>query len=88
VAIRSGIGRRELLGCCRKVLLLATFRGTFSNCFSLVAEVGRSSNKSSSWPSPKLRFRWGCVSFFGGGWRARAEGARSRLTPARLGVSF
>jgi hypothetical protein len=52
VAMRSGIGSREMLGCCRKDLLLETFRGTFSNAFSFVAEVGRSSKESSSWPSP------------------------------------
>lgn len=48
VTMRSGIGRRELLACCRRVLLLATLRGAFSYCFSLVAEVGKSSNRSSS----------------------------------------
>ena len=52
VAILSGMGSLERLGCCRNDLLLATLRGAFSNTFSFVAEVGRSSKESSSWPSP------------------------------------
>jgi hypothetical protein len=89
VAIRSGKGIRALLVWCRKLLLLGTFRGVFSNCFSFVAEVGRSSKPSSSLPTPKTFLGpKGCEIFWGTlGCRARAAEGCSLRIPARLGVS-
>ena len=58
------------------------------NLASLVAEVGRSSNISSSLPSPKKRFRCGLVSvFFAAASRASSRGATSARLEVFEGVS-
>lgn len=94
VCMRSGIGSlvgpwtSSLLGMLRKDLGASLDEGCFRNLDSLPTEVGRSSNRSSSVPSPKLRLREGLVTvFLAAASRASADGARSARLDVRDGVS-
>jgi len=75
----------DVLSFVRRLLVLPR-RGCLTNLDSTVAEVGRSSNTSSSEPSPKARRRVGFVSVrFAAASRARDSGARSRRTLGEKG---
>jgi hypothetical protein len=70
---------RRVLGCIR-------VDGSLRNLFSLVAEVGKSSNRSSSDPSPKLRRFVTCSVRWFAACRKSEAAAPSFLNAARLDV--